>query len=175
MAQEKTLLIFKPDSNGLEEIILKKIIEETGVVVIEDKMIEAPMKSINEHYLGGSQSTQYYGEKYIEHHPEITKNYYQMQKYGEIVVTGLCNYLGNKILRMIILGGEDAVAKVKAKVGSTEPISSAKGTIRNEFSQDSYKVADEEGRPVNNLVHISSSQKEAIREIYNLMGIYIHK
>jgi nucleoside-diphosphate kinase len=44
---------------------------------------------------------------------------------------------------------------------------SAPGTIRGDFVLDSYKIADDDNRAVRNLIHASSSVKEANDEIYH--------
>ncbi len=54
---------------------------------------------------------------------------------------------------------------VRKLVGSTEPLTSDVGTIRGDFTIDSYTVADTDQRCVRNLVHASESPEEAEREI----------
>ena len=50
-------------------------------------------------------------------------------------------------------------------VGSTEPRQALPGTIRGDFSLDSYAVSDKKKRSVRNLVHASGTTAEADREI----------
>ena len=50
-------------------------------------------------------------------------------------------------------------------VGTTEPSTSDVGTIRGDYTLDSYSHATFENRAVRNLVHQSESPEEAEREI----------
>jgi nucleoside-diphosphate kinase len=49
-------------------------------------------------------------------------------------------------------------------VGGTEPLTSDVGTIRGDYTLDSYKLANLDYRAVRNLVHYSDSTEEADRE-----------
>ena len=64
-------------------------------------------------------------------------------------------------------------------IGSTEPRTSAPGTIRGDFaSVESYVGADQNSRVVRNLVHASDSTESAEREIaiwFNPEEIFEHK
>jgi nucleoside-diphosphate kinase len=57
------------------------------------------------------------------------------------------------------------VAVVKKLVGETEPATSDVGTIRGDFTVDSYAHSTYENRAVRNLIHCSDSPEEAEREI----------
>ncbi len=65
----------------------------------------------------------------------------------------------------MILEGNKAVSVVTKIVGTTEPATSDVGTIRADFTLDSYFHATYENRAVRNLVHQSESPEEAEREI----------
>ncbi len=49
--------------------------------------------------------------------------------------------------------------------GNTEPLSAVPGTIRGDFSTDSYGIADNKEHPVLNLIHVSDSPESSKREI----------
>jgi nucleoside-diphosphate kinase len=49
--------------------------------------------------------------------------------------------------------------------GSTEPLSSDVGTIRGDFTVDSYQLADVDQRSVRNMIHASGSPEESAKEI----------
>jgi len=49
--------------------------------------------------------------------------------------------------------------------GGTEPLSSDVGTIRGDFTLDSYALADLGERSVRNLIHASGEVSEAEKEI----------
>ena len=65
----------------------------------------------------------------------------------------------------MIWEGCEAVAVVTKLVGTTEPKTSDVGTIRGDFTVDSYSQSAYENRSVRNLVHQSESPEEAEREI----------
>ena len=54
---------------------------------------------------------------------------------------------------------------MKKITGGTEPLTSELGTIRGDFTVDSYELADFDGRAVRNLVHCSGTKEEAEKEI----------
>jgi nucleoside-diphosphate kinase len=61
--------------------------------------------------------------------------------------------------------GVGAVAVVRKITGSTEPLTSSPGTIRGDYTIDSYDLANMDDRSVRNVVHASGSVDEAIKEI----------
>ena len=65
----------------------------------------------------------------------------------------------------IVLEGNEATGKVRTIVGSTNPQDALPGTIRGDFSIDSYQLGDSLKRPIQNLIHASENPKEADREI----------
>ena len=65
----------------------------------------------------------------------------------------------------IVLEGEQSVALVRKLVGATEPASAAPGTIRGDFSLDSYALSNSQSRPLRNLIHASGTVEEAKNEI----------
>ena len=65
----------------------------------------------------------------------------------------------------MIFEGNQATAVVKKITGGTEPATSDVGTIRGDYTIDSYDLANLSGRAVRNLVHCSESPAEAEREI----------
>ena len=65
----------------------------------------------------------------------------------------------------MVLRGNHAVSVVRKLVGATEPKSSGPGTIRGDFSTDSYDLADKEQRSVKNIIHASGTVDEAKHEI----------
>ncbi len=66
-----------------------------------------------------------------------------------------------------ILYGENANAVLREIVGATDPEAAEEGTIRK-LSSDSLALANEEMRPVRNIIHASESPNDAKREILNL-------
>jgi nucleoside-diphosphate kinase len=65
----------------------------------------------------------------------------------------------------MVISGNRAVETVRKLVGSTLPVDAPPGTIRGDFSSDSPNMANEEQRPVKNLVHASGDSEEETGEI----------
>ncbi len=69
----------------------------------------------------------------------------------------------------IVLEGNNAQAVVKRLVGSTEPATADTGTIRGDYTLDSYYLCDTDGsRAMRNLIHCtdpSDGENAAEREI----------
>jgi nucleoside-diphosphate kinase len=69
---------------------------------------------------------------------------------------------------LMIWEGSSSIALVKKLVGSTEPLTSDIGTLRGDYTLDSYDKANEDGRAVRNLMHCTDpadGEEEAQREI----------
>ena len=65
----------------------------------------------------------------------------------------------------LVLEGNQAVAITRKLAGSTEPLQSDVGTIRGDYTLDSYAIADQDNRSVRNLVHAAATPEEADYEI----------
>ncbi len=61
--------------------------------------------------------------------------------------------------------GNRAIEKVRALVGFTEPFSAPAGTIRGDFSPDSFEWANREFRSLFNIIHASGNREEAEHEV----------
>ena len=86
-------------------------------------------------------------------------------KFGSLIQSRLKDTLKEGPVTAMVFEGMHAVEIIRKMVGHTEPKQAAPGTIRGDFLLDSYELADKEGRAVRNLVHASSSLKDAEREI----------
>jgi len=65
----------------------------------------------------------------------------------------------------MVFEGVEAVDLVRKLVGTTEPKSSAPGTIRGDFSHMSYGYGDEQQKGIPNLIHASGDLSDAQKEI----------
>lgn len=61
--------------------------------------------------------------------------------------------------------GIEAIALVRKIAGSTEPKAAAPGTIRGDYAQMSYPFADANKSWFPNILHASSNEEEAAKEI----------
>jgi nucleoside-diphosphate kinase len=142
---ERTLILFKPDAvqRGVVGEILTRF-ERVGLKVIGTKMI-APDR-----------------EHYYKHYEEIGQ---VITRRGETVFNNTLETMNVGPVIAMVFEGIEAVALVRKLVGTTEPKSSAPGTIRGDFSHMSYGYGDEQGRGIPNLIHASGDQADAKKEI----------
>lgn len=165
---EKTLILIKPDgvARGLIGQIISRF-EQVGLKVIAMKMVHASHDDVDRHYALTEEwmkavytkaKTKYEAEgrafKYTDH-----------KAYGGEIKNGLVDFLKSAPIVALVLEGEMAVSLVRKLVGATEPASSAPGTIRGDLAHDTYSLANEQGRPVRNLIHASGNVEEANNEI----------
>ncbi|MDD5639561.1 MAG: nucleoside-diphosphate kinase [Candidatus Pacebacteria bacterium] len=165
--KEKTLVIIKQD--GVQRSLIGEIIsriERTGLKLVAMKFAFATEDQCWKHYNKD--------DAWFESKGGITvKNREAMGlpveksalEYGKDIMRGNVNYMTSGPLVMMIWQGNKAVGIVKKIVGGTEPLTSDVGTIRGDFTLDSYELANIDGRAVRNLIHCSDMKEEAEREI----------
>ena len=160
---QKTLVLIKPDAiekNLIGEVI--KRYEDVGLKVVELKLLQrAPLSIIEMHYPMDRAYLESIGEKTIAAGQKVKSAYDQ----GKKVVSWLRKFITSGPIVAMVLEGEDAVSRVRAITGFTDPAQSEKGTIRAELGTDSILKANAEERPVYNLIHASGSEEEAEKEI----------
>ena len=168
--RERTLILIKRD--GVRRKLVGEIIsrfEKVGLEIIAVKML-VPTKTLTQrHYPSTVDWYKSVGRKLLNTYGEDKSE--DSLKLGKIVKKRLCEFVSSGPVVAIILKGSQAVDIARKIVGSTEPLKSDVGTIRGDFTVDSYKLADQENRAVQNLVHASSSQKESKRE----MNVWFNK
>jgi nucleoside-diphosphate kinase len=167
--KERTLVIIKPD--GVQRSLIGEVIgrfEKVGLKIIGMKMMIASDELIEQHYTLDPEWRRITGEKNIKAYEEkgmIHPLKGEPLKVTDIILSKLKKYLTSGPIIAFVLEGAHSVAIVRKIVGSTEPLVSDVGTIRGDFVLDSYKLADDANRAVRNVVHASSSVKEAENEI----------
>jgi nucleoside-diphosphate kinase len=86
-------------------------------------------------------------------------------EYGKDIIRTVVKYMQASPIVALVFEGNKATSVVTKIVGSTEPSTSDVGTIRGDYTVDSFGHATYEDRAVRNLVHQSESPEEAEREI----------
>lgn len=166
--EERTLVLIKPDGveRGLVGEIIKRY-ERTGLKLVGLKMLVPDKALIERHYTLDPEWKRKVGEKSIAAAKEKgdTPRSDDPLVMGEFVLEALARYLAVGPVVAMVWQGMNAVGIVRKITGGTEPLSSDVGTIRGDFTIDSYKVADADNRAVRNLVHASGSTEEAEKEI----------
>lgn len=164
---ERTFVILKPDAvqRTLMGEVMRRL-ERTGLKTIGMKMIVATREQTAAHYGKDDAWCEKVGGRIIG---DIERDGGKAEKsaleYGRDILNGLLDFLTSSPIVIMALEGNQAVGVVKKIVGGTEPLTSDVGTIRGDFTSDSYEIAGVDGRAVRNLVHCSDQVSEAEREI----------
>jgi len=167
LKRERTLVILKPDSvqRGLIGEIIKKI-ESTGLKLVALKMIMAEEKECWAHYNKDEAWFLSKGERVVENRKAAgLKIEKEAIEYGRDIIEALVKFMTCRPIVAMVWEGNQAIGIVKKLVGSTEPLASDGGTIRGDYTIDSYELSNFDGRAVRNLVHCSDEKTEAEREI----------
>ncbi|MDD3434378.1 MAG: Nucleoside diphosphate kinase [Parcubacteria group bacterium ADurb.Bin305] len=166
--QERSLVLIKPDGvqRGLIGEIIKRY-ERSGLKLVGLKMILANEDQIERHYTVDPEWKQKTGQRFLESYRTkgIEPPTNEAEDLGEMVLSKLKKYMTSGPIIAMVFEGMNAVKIIRKITGATEPLSSDVGTIRGDFTLDSYEVADFDNRAVRNLIHASSSTWEADREI----------
>jgi nucleoside-diphosphate kinase len=161
--KERTLVIIKPD--GIQRSLIGDIIsrlERTGLKFVAFKFLVPKEEQCWTHYNKDDTWFEAKGSKIVKDREEKGLPVEKLAiEYGKDNVTF---FMSGPILAMVVEGNQ-AVGIVKKLVGGTEPLTSDVGTIRGDFTVDSYALAGIDIRAVRNLVHCSDSPEEASREV----------
>lgn len=172
MKKQRALLIIKPD--GVQRGLMGKIIsrfERVGLKIVGLKFDWTTKEKITAHYPEtnawfkkvGQRTLTNYAKKGLE-----AKKVFKTAdpiKIGQTVKKWLIDYLQESPLLLAVVEGYKAVEVVRKLSGNTIPLLAAPGTIRGDFSCDSIDLANEENRPLRNLIHASDTAADAEREI----------
>ncbi len=166
--KERTLVVIKPDGiqRGLIGEILRRY-ERSGLKLVAVKMLVPKPDLIEKHYLVDPNWKTKVGTKTIDSYQKKGKTPPSDDpvKIAEVVLGNLKRYLSSGPVIAMIWQGIHAVGVIRKITGTTEPLTSDVGTIRGDFTIDSYEVSDLDGRAIRNLIHASGSPDEAEKEI----------
>ena len=167
MAMERTLVLIKPDGvkRGLIGEIIKRF-EQRGLKIVAIKMVKPQEETAGRHYIDDMDWLKSVGEKSKKSFEQRgIKVKETPEEIGRRIRNLLMGYLSSSPVVAMVIAGPGAVSGVRKIVGPTEPKSAPPGTIRGDFSVDSYELGDEMHRPVKNLIHASDSKETAEKEI----------
>lgn len=137
---EKSLIIIKPD--GVQRSLVGAILsrfENAGLKIHAMKFQNVPAEQSKKHY--------------AEH---VDKPFYPTVE----------EYITSGPVLVFVLGGLNAIKKIRTMVGATEPASALPGTIRGDYAHQSYPAPGEpDDEPIRNLIHASATPYEAAAEI----------
>jgi nucleoside-diphosphate kinase len=167
-SMEKTLVLIKPD--GVQRGLMGEIIgrfEQVGLKVVAMKMVHPSAEDVDKHYVLTEEWMRGVYEK-AKAKTEANGQVFPFSdhlSYGADIKRGLVEFLKSAPTVAMVLEGERAVSLVRKLVGATEPASSAPGTIRGDYSLDTYGLANSQNRAIRNLIHASGTVEEANTEI----------
>ena len=165
---EKTLVLLKPDAvqRGLTGTIIERL-ERVGLKIVGLKMVLPTADQANRHYALTEEWMRAVYEKAKAKYEALGQAFPfpDHVAYGTSIKNGLIEFLTSGPVVAMVLEGEQAVSLVRKIVGSTEPASSAPGTIRGDYSLDTYSLSNTQNRPLRNLIHASGNVEESAQEV----------
>ena len=168
--QEQTFVMLKPDAvqRGLVGEIIKRF-EATGLKCAALKMFMADEETLFAHYNKDDAWFLKKGNGIVENLKEQGKPVEKEPiEYGKDIIRQNAVFMMQSPLVAMVWEGNQATAVIKKVVGTTEPLTSDVGTIRGDYTVDSYAHAAYEDRAVRNLIHCTDPEDgpaEAEREI----------
>jgi len=167
--KEQSFVIIKPD--GIQRALVGEIIrryERVGLKLIGLKITIPSSKKAQEHYMvGGEEWLESVGKKAAASYERKGEKspHKTYRDNGIAVLEANAKYLSSGPVIAMVWEGNQAIELVRKITGSTEPLTSDVGTIRGDFTLDSYQLADIDNRSVRNLIHASGDVEEAKKEI----------
>ena len=165
--QERTFVILKPDT--VQRSLMGEVIsrfERTGLKCTAMKMFVPSETDLQTHYNKDEEWFLKKGNRITE---DLKAAGLPVEKepieYGKDIIRTIVHYMTAAPVVALVFEGNQAVSVVTKLVGTTEPSTSDVGTIRGDFTLDSYSHSSYENRAVRNLIHCSESPEEAEREI----------
>ena len=165
--KERSFIIVKPDGvqRSLVGEILKRF-EQTGLKLVGMKMAVLPEDKLWKHYDKDDEWFLKKGTNIVKD-KEAAGQAIEKEpiEYGKDIIRALVKYMTAGPVVMMAVEGNQAVAVVKKIVGETEPATSDVGTIRGDYTIDSYAICAVDDRAVRNLIHCSDEVENANKEL----------
>ncbi len=165
--KERTFVILKPDA--VQRSLVGELIsrfERVGLKIVSLKMTILDNKKIWDHY---AKDDAWFLKKGTNIVNDRTAAGLPIEKepleYGKDIIRTLESFMTCGPVVVLAIEGNQAVAVVKKLVGGTEPTTSDVGTIRGDYTLDSYSISAVDDRAVRNLIHCSDQVDEAAREL----------
>lgn len=168
LSTERTLMLIKPDV--IQRQIVGEILsrfERKGFKIIAMKMLNATKEQMAEHYTDDPAYLIETGEKAkkgAQMRGEDTSDWNSLER-GKIIRRNNINYLTCGPIIAMVLEGHSVISAVRKVLGSTSPGEGDVGTIRDDYSFDTYALADYVSRATRTMVHASDSVENANREM----------
>jgi len=168
--KQMTFVAIKPD--GVQRSLIGEVIkryEQVGLKLLALKIVIPTEDQAYKHYyeVGGDAWVENLGAKARASYEKkgLQSPFATNKENGDFVLKGLVKYLSSGPIIAMVWQGNQAVDLVRKITGGTEPLTSDVGTIRGDYTLDTYSLADTDGRAVRNLIHASGSTEDAEKEI----------
>jgi nucleoside-diphosphate kinase len=166
--KERTLVILKPDA--VQRSLVGEIIsrfERVGLKLVAMKMGVAKEEQVWKHYNKDDAWYLKKGQGTIENRQKIGLPIEkEAMEYGKDIILGAVKYMTACPVITMVWEGNSSVGVIKKLVGTTEPTTSDVGTIRGDYTIDSYHMSDYDGtRSIRNLVHCTDNPVEYDHEV----------
>lgn len=172
MKKQKALLIIKPDGvqRGLCGTILKRF-ENAGLTIIGLKFMSADPATVKAHYpendvwFGkvGQRTLTNYAKKGLDAKKVFATD--DAVAIGKTVKQWLISYFQESPVLVVAVEGYETIEIVRKISGNTIPVLAAPGTVRGDFSHDTIDLANEQARPLRNIIHASDSVEDGEKEV----------
>ena len=165
--KERTFVILKPDAvqRGLMGDIITRF-EKVGLKMVALKMIMAQEQQCWDHYNKDEAWFLKKGANIMKNREDLGMPVEkEALEYGKDIIRALAKFMTAGPIVPMIFEGNQAIGIVKKIVGGTEPLTSEVGTIRGDYTLDSYELSSYDDRAVRNLIHCSDLPEEAEREM----------
>ncbi len=161
---EQTLVLIKPDAilRGISGEIIQRF-EKVGMKIVAIKMIQAQRDVLEKHY--------HKDETWLKEKGEMFKKKLGLPddadtiSVGKEIVEGIIQDIQISPIIAIVLEGHNSVMTVKRLTGPTNIDEAAPGTIRGDFSHDTFELANKSNRPNITIIHATDNPDEAQKEI----------
>ncbi|MFT7328104.1 MAG: nucleoside-diphosphate kinase [Crocinitomicaceae bacterium] len=167
LLKDISLVLIKPD--GVQRSLIGNMMnrfEQKGFKIIALKMLVPTISQCEAHYHKDDKWLIEKGKGIID---DLTTDNSSIEKeaieYGRDIIKNIVQYMTGGPVVAMVLEGHAAPLVVGTMVGGTEPNSADIGTIRGDFTIDSYYLSTINKRAVRNLVHCSENIQEANREV----------
>ncbi|MCX7956201.1 MAG: nucleoside-diphosphate kinase [Patescibacteria group bacterium] len=172
MKKQKALIIIKPD--GVQRGLIGKIVsrfEQVGLKIIGLKFELATKEKIITHYPETEIWFKKVGERTLTNY--VKKGLDAKKVFGtdnpitigKTVKKWLIDYLQESPVFIIAVEGYECIEIVRKISGNTIPVLASPGTIRGDFSHDSIDLANEQNRPLRNIIHASDTVEDGEKEV----------
>lgn len=165
--KERTFVAIKHD--GIQRSLVGEVvqrIERVGLKLVAIKMFTPDLERTIKHYGKDDEWCTKKGQAFIENiKKQGEKPTKTALEYGKDIIEIVYKYFTMGPIVAMVWEGNHAVSIVKKLVGDTNPSISEVGTIRGDYTLDSYETANTDGRAVRNILHCTDDPNETEREI----------